>query len=204
MATLVEKPPDLGSDIDSKSTIDVEINDLKGLQLKETKIGKHGVLQLKNTTAIHVTSPMIPETIVKTEKGVIGKPPIIRKSKKLDYPDDRTEGRSTRPGSEITIPDSRSRDGDSDLGDEKIGRIKSPMSVQVERKLPPNNTPASRVLSDYTRNSGGSTKYHVMVPGQGHIDPLPSPAKRMHQSQTRTRRIPAKLIRLTTVTMSAR
>ncbi|XP_021351159.1 uncharacterized protein LOC110448961 isoform X1 [Mizuhopecten yessoensis] len=204
MATLVEKPPDLGADIESKSPIDVDINDLKGIQVKEAKFGKHGVLQIKNATAIHVTTPMIPEAIVKTEKGVIGKPPIVRKSKKNDYPDDRTEGRSTRPGSEITIPDSRSRDDrDSDVGNDKMGRIKSPMSVQVERKQPPNNTPASRAFSDYTRNSGGSTKYHVMVPGQGHIDPLPSPSKRMHQN-SRTRRVPAKLIRLATVTFSAR
>lgn len=176
MAVLVENPHSLEKEL--KVTENVAPTKLaEVIHLKEARFDDHGLLQI--STVKHK-----PE-IIKYE--------MKHKTRSAKAKDTDNKSDTTRPLTGVT----NEHKPDVDKSD---SQSTTALSVTVERK-PLHNIPAGRSLSDYGRSVGGAPTVIGSAP------PMSSPTayeKGMLSQNNRSRRIPAKMVRLATVTMSAK
>lgn len=176
MAVLVENPISLDNEMKSPIADGVTTPKItEVIHLKEARIGDKGLLHISN---------------------VRHKPEIVKyeskhksKSAKTKETDNRSE--TTRPLTGATT---------ENRFDIDKTEMQSTLSVTVERK-PLHNVPIGRSLSEYGHSFRGS---HPII---GSAPPLSSPRaqERVMQSQhSRAKRIPARMVRLATVSMSAK
>ncbi|VDI72744.1 Hypothetical predicted protein [Mytilus galloprovincialis] len=178
MAVLVENPTSLDNELKGPVTDDVHHAKLADvIHLKEARFDDRGLLQI--STVKH-------------------KPEIIKydmkhktRSAKTKDTDNRSE--TTRPLTGLT--------NENRLEVEKSEIQTTALSVTVERK-PLHNIQPGRSVTDHGRSFGGAHPVHI-----GSAPPMSSPTayeRGMLIQQHRTRRVPTRMVRLATVSMSAK
>ncbi|XP_062601104.1 ciliary microtubule associated protein 1A-like isoform X2 [Saccostrea cucullata] len=191
MSTLVENP--LESNLSGpKPTIDDSLNGGEVIQLKEAKFNQDGVLQYKDTVLdkenLHLVGSL------KNKEDDIVKHDIAKRPKdsasKNDI-DGKTEvTASSRPVTGVSV---------KHIGDDKIDNGRNTQS--------PSKKNGRRSHSDYGRSSN-IAKQSVLATGKGRFDPIPFPNSADYRSMPspppKHIRVPTKLIRITTVTVSAK
>ncbi|CAG2204368.1 unnamed protein product [Mytilus edulis] len=178
MAVLVENPTSLDNELKGPVTDDVHHAKLADvIHLKEARFDDRGLLQI--STVKH-------------------KPEIIKydmkhktRSAKTKDTDNRSE--TTRPLTGLT--------NENRLEVEKSEIQTTALSVTVERK-PLHNIQPGRSVTEHGRSFGGAHPVHI-----GSAPPMSSPTayeRGMLIQQHRTRRVPTRMVRLATVSMSAK
>lgn len=189
MAALVENP--LENNLSGqKSVIDDSIKTGEVIQLKEAKFNEDGVLQYKDTVLnkenLHLVGSLKKsEDIVKHD---IAKRPKANEAKNdIDGKTEMTT--SSRPVTGVSV---------KHIGDDKTETSRDTNS--------PSKRNGVRSYSEYGRSS--SNRQSVLAPGKGRFDPIPPPNgsnyRGMPSPTPKHIRVPTKLIRLTTVTVSAK
>ncbi|XP_022320017.2 uncharacterized protein LOC111122525 isoform X2 [Crassostrea virginica] len=189
MAALVENPLDNNLS-GSKPVINDSLSPGEVIQLKEAKFNQDGVLQYKDTVLdkenLHLVGSL------KKSEGIV-KHDIAKRPKanaaKNDI-DGKTEvTTSSRPVTGVSV---------KHIGEEKAASSRDANS--------PSKRTGMRSYSEYGRAS--MTRQPVLSTGRGRFDPIPLPKSADYRSMPspppKHIRVPTKLIRLATVTMSAK
>ena len=189
MAALVENPLDNNLS-GSKPVINDSLNPGEVIQLKEAKFNQDGILQYKDTVLdkenLHLVGSLkksegiVKHDIAKRPKGNVAKNDI----------DGKTEvTTSSRPVTGVSV---------KHIGEEKAASSRDANS--------PSKRTGMRSYSEYGRAS--MTRQPVLSTGRGRFDPIPLPKSADYRSMPspppKHIRVPTKLIRLATVTMSAK
>ncbi|XP_048777500.1 serine/arginine repetitive matrix protein 1-like isoform X2 [Ostrea edulis] len=191
MATLVNNPLDNNLS-GSKPALDDSLNTGEFIQLKEAKLNQDGVLQYRDTVLDKENLHLV-GSLKNTEKDIV-KHDIAKWSKdnvaKNDS-DGKTEvTASSRPVTGVSV---------KHVGDEKADTARDAHS--------PSKRNGIRSYSEYGRSTN-IARQSVLAPGKGRFDPIPTPNSRDYRSMPspppKHIRVPTKLIRLATVTMSAK
>lgn len=208
MAALVEQPPPeilKTPEAETKKSVDDDLSLKVGevIQIKEAKLNVHGVLEINNPTGN-------PTEKVETEVIRHESDPRIDKNKEKQSESKPEQEVASRPVTGVSIrshkrnDDSASRSSAS-LKEEETAfkekdRVKSSgLSITVGRK-PLHNTPASRLSENYAKFPIRAT-FPLATPGRGTLDQFPLPRG---SEKTKHRHGQARLVRLATVSLSAR
>jgi hypothetical protein len=191
MATVVSNPLDNNLP-GPKATTDDALNTGEVIQLKEAKLNQDGVLQYGDTVLDKENLHLV-GSLKNTEKDIV-KHDIAKRSKdnvaKSDV-DGKTEvTASSRPVTGVSV---------KHVGDEKADTARDAHSPIKKNGI--------RSHSEYGRSSTVG-RQSVLATGKGRFDPIPVPNSRDYRSMPspppKHFRVPTKLIRLATVTMSAK
>ena len=191
MAALLEAPADVrtGDNLHKEGDIGEVI------QLKEAKFNfqfKNAILDKENIEVVRKYSSFPEKDIIKHD--IAKKHKTENNNKHKSDLDGRTEGSITRPMTE---------NSDHNGWEEGKRDIQTPMSVKVDRKP---LLRARRASSEYGRST--IHRQPIIGPGPNRFDGMPMGVTYDHRGypsvQGKFSRMPSKLIRLATVTMSAR